>query len=76
MMRFFLIISLIILLVLMSGLAFAYEREMKNLSSTVAENISKAVMKKIAVVDFQAQVSSAFSTFPSVIIKSWNNLPL
>ena len=50
--RFFSAITLIVLLILISSLAFAYEKEIKSLSSTMAENIAKVGMKKVAVVDF------------------------
>lgn len=36
----------------LSNLSIAYEKEIKNLSSIMAENITRAGMKKIAVVDF------------------------
>lgn len=49
---FFIIMAVLVLFTLNPGLPFAYEKEIKALSSTMAENISKVGMKKIAVVDF------------------------
>jgi len=49
---FFIIITVIFFFALNSIPSFPYEKEIKNLSSTMGENISKAGMRKIAVVDF------------------------
>ena len=53
MLRSFLIIgSVLAFFALNLNLSIAYEKEIKSLSTTMAENITKAGMKKIAVVDF------------------------
>jgi len=49
---FLIIMAVLVLLALISSPSFAYEKEIKSLSSSMAENIVKAGKKTIAVVDF------------------------